>query len=91
MATIAGTFIWDRLCIYLFAKDVFGAAMNEAKKTSFADVLPIIKTCAMVVGGVAFLAYGNLLVGGLLYWQYRSYKNRQAAAEQEAALKPKSK
>ena len=31
-ASIVGTFIWDRICIALFAPQVFGAMLNEARQ-----------------------------------------------------------
>jgi len=34
MSTIAGTFLWDRLCVFVFAPAVFKASMEEHQKVS---------------------------------------------------------
>ena len=82
VATILGTFMWDRLCVMLFAPQVFKASLGEAGKTSFKDFLPIFMTLGKVVAAVALLGTGNiLLIGGAIWW-YRSYTLKQK--EQEA-------
>ena len=80
MLTIAGTFIWDRLCTYLFSKNIFNAMMNEARSTSMKDVTPILTTLAKIIGGVLVLGTGNILlaIGG--WWYYSRYQKKQQAA-----------
>lgn len=87
LATIAGTFIWDRLCVYVFAPDIFAATMSEAKKISFVkDIVPILKTMAMVVIGLGLLSTGNiLLIGGAVYY-YRQYTLKEKEAENKRIL-----
>ena len=53
LASLFGTFIWDRLCTALFAPRIFKAMLSEAAKTTVADVLPIFKTLGYVAGGLA--------------------------------------
>lgn len=79
MATIAGTFLWDRLCVALFAPRVARAAAAEAAKTTLADLAPIGATMVKVVGGVVLLGTGNLVLAGGAYWYYRSYYQKKEA------------
>jgi len=80
--SLVGTFLWDRLVIALFAPDIFRAMVGEAKKTTFADLVPLLTTAAKVAGGLFVLANGNVLVllGIAWYWN----KNRKANAAKEA-------
>merc|ERR1711874_839489 len=40
--TLGGTLLWDRLCVALFAKEIFGAMLHSAKQTTFQkDIFPI--------------------------------------------------
>jgi cation-transporting ATPase 13A1 len=80
MATIAGTFLWDRLCIFLFAPRVFKASMEEASKTGLKDFTPILLTVLKVGGGLILLGTGNILLIGGAFWAYRSYSAQQAQA-----------
>jgi cation-transporting ATPase 13A1 len=75
--SIVGTFIWDRVVTALFAPDIFAVMVTEARRTTWADVLPVFMTLGKVVAGFVVLANGNILVVGGLGWYY--YKNRQAA------------
>lgn len=47
-ASIVGTFAWDRLCTLVFARPVFKAMTAEVFKTTFVDLLPVLKTAAKV-------------------------------------------
>lgn len=85
-ATIAGTFLWDRLCTWLFAPDIFAAMMEEARKTTLADLMPILTTLFKVVAGIAVLAQGNLLTIGLAYMGYRNWQTFQAKKAQEKEM-----
>jgi len=80
MATIAGTFAWDRFCTFMFAPAVFKAMTDEASKTTFKDLLPVLKTFAKIVGGIALLSTGNIVMWGLAYYMYRNYKGIETAA-----------
>jgi cation-transporting ATPase 13A1 len=59
--SIAGTFVWDRLVTAIFAPTVFRAMLDEALRTRFSDVLPVLKTAFKVaaVGYLIALAFSN--------------------------------
>lgn len=76
LASIAGTFIWDRLCVMIFAPKIFSATVEELKKTTLADFVPILFTVLKVVGVLFILGTGNILLAGLAFWWYRSYTNK---------------
>ena len=59
---------------YFFAPVIFKAMWDEAKNTTFADILPVITTLAKVVGGVTVFASGNPLIWALTGWYF--WKNR---------------
>jgi len=82
LASLFGTFIWDRLCTYLFAPKIFEAMMDEAKQTTLLDMLPALQSLGKVVGVLVMLSTGNLFVMGGAYWVYKKYKaaNANAAA-----------
>jgi cation-transporting ATPase 13A1 len=77
VATIFGTFVWDRLCVYWFAPDVFKASMEEFKKTTWQDFVPIFYTVLKIVAAIFILGTGNILLAGLAYWWYRQYSQQQ--------------
>ena len=83
VATILGTFLWDRLCVMIFAPSVFKAMRQEASKVTLKDLYPILMTIVKVAGVVFILGTGNLILGGAAYWWYRQYSQRQKAAEQK--------
>jgi cation-transporting ATPase 13A1 len=88
MATIAGTFLWDRLCLLVFAPQSFAAVMSEARQTTFKDLQPVLWTLAKVVGVVAVLGSGYLLLGGTIWYFYRNYQNQQKPGGLQAATIP---
>merc|ERR1711988_1025225 len=77
VATIFGTFCWDRLCVFLFAPRIAKAMTSEAMKTQLSDLAPIGITLLKVVGGVVLLGTGNIMVAGLAFYWYRNYYNKQ--------------
>ena len=79
IATIAGTFAWDRFCTYLFAPAVFKAMISEAAKTTFADLVPVMMTLLKIIGGLLLLGSGNILIWGLAYYWYRYYYVKKPA------------
>jgi len=70
--TLVGTFIWDRLCVAIFAPEIFNAMVQSAKQTTFkGDILPVFKTAGKVLMVFAILGTGNLVLAGLAFWWYR--------------------
>jgi len=78
LASIAGTFIWDRLCTAIFAPRIFKAMMDEAKQTTPADALPALISLGKVLGVLVVLSTGNLLLAGGGYFVYKRYKDFNA-------------
>jgi cation-transporting ATPase 13A1 len=76
ISTILGTIAWDRLCVYLFAPDVFKATLNEFKKTTWKDFMPILMTLVKIGGILLILGSGNILLAGIAYWWYRNYGDK---------------
>ena len=72
-ASLVGTFIWDRIVVAIFAKDIFGAMMDSARRTTLKDLMPVFSTAAKVVGGVLLLGSGNLLMWGIAFYAYRRF------------------
>ena len=83
--SIVGTFITDRLVTAIFAPHIFGAMMEEARKTSISDVLPIFGTLFKVAGGFLVLGTGNPLIWFGSYWIYKKRKE-MVEAKEEAQL-----
>jgi len=81
LLSIVGTFIWDRLCTAIFAPKIFKAMMDAARKTSLKDLQPVAFSLGKVVGVVALLYYGNILVWGACWWMWRRWKKEQKAKE----------
>lgn len=70
--TLVGTLIWDRICIAIFAPEIFKAMIQSAKQTTFKnDIWPIFVTALKVLFVFFILGTGNLILGGLAFWQYR--------------------
>lgn len=82
-ASLAGTFLWDRGCTYLFAPHIFRAQLNELKRTTFADLAPVATTALKVAAGALFLVQGNILVLGGAFYAYRQYNQKKAAMDRE--------
>eukprot|EP00929_Paragymnodinium_shiwhaense_P113015 TRINITY_DN81280_c0_g1_i1.p1 TRINITY_DN81280_c0_g1~~TRINITY_DN81280_c0_g1_i1.p1 ORF type:complete len:1486 (+),score=495.64 TRINITY_DN81280_c0_g1_i1:141-4598(+) len=81
LVSLIGTFLWDRLMIFLFAPQIFKTMVEEIKATEVADFMPLAKTLGMGVGGLLLLGAGNPIMWGLAYMAYRNYKSSQAPAE----------
>jgi cation-transporting ATPase 13A1 len=77
--SLVGTFVWDRICVAVFAPHIFNTMIDEVKAVSFVDFIPILKTVGYVAGGTIFLISGNPILWGLGFMGWRKYK----AAEQE--------
>lgn len=88
VATIFGTLLWDRFCTWMFAPKVFAAMLDEAKKTTVQDLVPVFMTVLKVVGVVVILGTGNILLMGGAFWMWRKSKQNDAAAAGLPALTP---
>jgi cation-transporting ATPase 13A1 len=77
LATIVGTFLWDRLCTILFAPKIAKAMIKEITSTKPKDLVPVLMTFGKVAVGIGVLGTGNLLMAGGAYWWY----SRQKKAE----------
>ena len=84
LASIAGTFIWDRLCTMIFAPRIFKAMMDEAKQTTLLDALPALYSLGKVLGVIVVLSTGNILFLIIGYFMYKRWKDQQAAAAEAA-------
>lgn len=79
-ATIFGTLVWDRICVWLFAPKVFAVMMEEARHTTPADLVPVLRTAGLIVLVVVLLGTGNLLLLGLGFYWWRRQKNANPTA-----------
>ena len=70
-ASILGTFVWDRLCTAIFAPEIFRVMVQQARDTRLKDLTPAFLSLAKVLGGLAILASGNLLMVGLVWFAYK--------------------
>ncbi|KAL1529584.1 hypothetical protein AB1Y20_000527 [Prymnesium parvum] len=82
--SLAGTFIWDRLCCAIFAPRIFQATLDEAKALTIADAVPAIKSLVKVFAVMMIFSSGNILIWGGAYYMYKQYNNAQAEAERLA-------
>lgn len=80
-ASLGGTFIWDRLCIAIFAPDIMAAMVDNAKQTTWEDVMGVLRTVAKVVGALLVYLSGNPLIWIGAFWYYRKQKREAEARE----------
>ena len=71
LCSLVGTFLWDRLCLALFAPHIMAAQLQEAQQTSWKDFLPVLKTAGMIIGGGLLLVSGNPILWGAAFMMYR--------------------
>ena len=87
--TLVGSFVWDRLCLAIFAPHIFMSQIRELASLRFSDFWG--PNSAKTLGQVALAGFwlyyteGNMLVAGAGYWFYRSFKKKQEAAVAAAA------
>lgn len=48
LASIVGTFVWDRICTAIFSPRVFRAMLDAALETTPKDLLPLLTTIVKV-------------------------------------------
>lgn len=61
------------------------AMIDEARKTTVMDLVPILKTAGKVVAAILLLGTGNIIMIGMAIWYYRSWSARQPAQAQAQA------
>merc|ERR1711907_297578 len=49
--SLIGSFLWDRLCVYLFAPHIWSTIVESATNLKPVDFLPLLKTVGYVAGG----------------------------------------
>lgn len=79
LASLVGTFIWDRLMVALCAPHIMAAQLEEAKATTWKDFLPLLQTAGMIVGGGLLFVSGNPLLWGGAFMMYRNWKKTTEA------------
>lgn len=82
-----GSFIWDRICLFFFARHIFMASLQEAKETKLSDYYPQLKKVGIALAVLAWLGLfqGNVLVLGAVWYFYRQRQKmlqQQKEAEQ---------
>ena len=82
-ASLAGTFIWDRICVRLFAPEIFKAMASEAAALSIADLLPALMNLGKVFVVLTLLGSGNIILMGLAYYAWKKYKEQMAEMQRE--------
>jgi cation-transporting ATPase 13A1 len=88
--TLLGAFVWDRLCLAIFAPQIFRSQLREAASLSLSDFWGpnSAKYLAGGVAGAAWLYYteGNMILAMAAYWSYtRATKRPEAEAGAAAA------
>ncbi|GBG27063.1 Manganese-transporting ATPase 1 [Hondaea fermentalgiana] len=94
LTTLFGTFAWDRLVTAIFAPRVFGAMVQQARETTLADFVPMLRTFVKVLTGFVLLSTGNPLIWAGAYWawgKYKAFLEQQEAADLEAKRAQKKK
>jgi cation-transporting ATPase 13A1 len=84
--SVCGTFMWDRLCLYLFAREVHMAARAETQ-VRWADIAGSAKKIGVAVGVFAVIGVLDLGLPGLigLYFAWRKYKSWSKEQADKAA------
>ena len=83
-ATIAGTLVWDRLCVWLWGGKVYQAMADEARSTTLKDITPVLLTAAKIVGVILVLGTGNIMLAGIGYYYYRQYVQKTSPQDTPA-------
>jgi cation-transporting ATPase 13A1 len=83
--SLGGTLIWDRICIALFAPEIMAAMIDNAKATTWEDIMSLLTTLGKVVGCLAVYLTGNPIIWIGAIWYYRKMKRETAEREAAAA------
>jgi cation-transporting ATPase 13A1 len=76
--SILGTFLWDRLCVALFAPKIFRAMLDEALSSKPSDAIPALASLVKVLVVLLLLGTGNILLIGGAFYMYRKYQGQIA-------------
>jgi cation-transporting ATPase 13A1 len=82
--SLGGTFIWDRICIAVFAPEIMRAFIENAKQTTMEDIMGVFRTLGKVLGCMLVYLTGNPLIWIGAIWFYRRQKAAADAKEAEA-------
>lgn len=75
--SIFATFLWDRICVAIFARDIFRAMKDAAFETNFTnDIKPLLIDCGKIILGVLLFLLG---IPGWCVLGFWYYKRRKAA------------
>jgi len=83
--SLGGTFIWDRLCIFFFAPEIWRSMILNAQETTLEDILSVLRTLGKVTVGLLVYLSGNPLIWIGAFWYYRKVKAEEAAREMAQA------
>jgi len=74
LTSIFGTLVWDRICVRIFAPEIFSAMWQSALKTTFEDdILPIFTDCGKIIIGLGLFCCGVPGWIALFFW----WRNRK--------------
>ena len=72
--SLLGSFLWDRLIVYIFAKDIFKIMWKEMLSIRPHDLLPIGINIGKVLGGLLIFGSGNPLIWVGAWMMWKKYK-----------------
>merc|ERR1711871_1744295 len=74
LISIFGTFVWDRLCVAIFAPEIFRAMLQSARRTSFqGDLIPLAGDFGKIIAGFVLFSIG--VPGWIMLFMW--WKNRK--------------
>mmetsp|Transcript_43111 Transcript_43111/g.99299 ORF Transcript_43111/g.99299 Transcript_43111/m.99299 type:complete len:1493 (-) Transcript_43111:148-4626(-) len=86
LLSFVGAFIWDRLMLFIFAREIFMTMIEGGLNLTLKDFYPLLKTVGYGLVGLAVLGMQiNPILLGLAYMVYRNYNKGQEANAANAA------
>ena len=90
--TLLGSFVWDRLCLAIFAPRLFAAQLKELAELRAADFVsdktPRNVGLALLVGAWLYFTEGNMLYAGVAYMFYKRMYPQPPPGGQQAGGTP---
>jgi len=82
--SLCGTFVWDRLMVFIFAPYIFKCYKDEVMATTLNDFMPLLQTVGLVSGAVILLGSGSPVLWIMCFFGYRKWQgaNRAQQAQQ---------